>query len=861
MDTRPALRVRGGWPRRAAAMTRLCAVLLGALLLQAPARAAGPQTAQPPRIFLTKDTLQRVRTSPRWPLLRAALERNLLVNLATDTYQGSHLLWVSNYALGYQVLKDTEPEAASRFADKALALIHGGLHDYQNYGWQTLEVIGRGDGSRRTFPLPHPRPIPRTLHALLVPVRSGRIVRAAGPRDYFDWYSKVLSVSVGADGSGPYQEGVDWYRNTDVPPGYIDWLPTGHVPPTGAGYHVTWTSLAADKSPVPVTQVTDRSITLAIAPSPAQVVTVHYLYGNYQQTSLGDGGFNSILADSGYTSRNLGKNLALGLDWLDGYRGFPKEQRAELIAMLIRWSDYVRDHGYLAETPASNYGDGHYVSRVMTALALEHRSPEGPRLVREVLEYRQKYVVPALKGGPPNLKGGYWAEGWNYGVGGTQNLLLPAYALESAGLIPLAEAERQWAGEVIKHLLAASPAPGQIFGGGDWYGYPPPFPPPSFWLLLGSLADGEAARYAAFALQGIPLTGTPDYFELIFPGPTEAGHSWERLDLNHLAAGSGFVALRSDWGAQPVWLATLFGNLLWCDHQTYSPGLLQINRGADALVVDANALAGNHDPHNKSQFSNTFVIDDGGKGDQTYRYGMGFWYGKPGVVLEAFEEGPDYTRVAGDYGAAYSKAGADGGGRSVSSLKREIVYLRPNRFVIYDRAITKQPGYLKEFRLHALAQPELSGDSFLIVSGQSKLFGRIFAGAPLQTEAAQIKLEGHDVWQFRSHLAGPAPRADYVTLLQVESSSTSAMEPVAQLTANAGVGARFGDDVIIFAASADGLTYTPGTSRGRTVKHRIFGLKPDHAYQASGVPKRVTTNRFGTLSFTAPGEIGSITVR
>src|SRR5262249_22712226 len=169
-----------------------------------------------------------------------------------------------------------------------------------------------------------------------------------------------------------------------------------------------------------------------------------------------------------YSSRFLGKHVAMGLDWLDGYKGLTPALREKAAGMLVRWSDYVRDQGYLRTSPGSNYGAGGYVNRGMTALALARRHPPGPRLVAEVLAYRKKYVLPALRDETASLKGGFWAEGWNYGQLGTQNLLLAGLALEAARLIPAADAERQWAGDVVRHLVSAQSAPGTVYDAGDW---------------------------------------------------------------------------------------------------------------------------------------------------------------------------------------------------------------------------------------------------------------------------------------------------------------------------------------------------------------------------------------------------------
>src|SRR5436309_2117680 len=83
-----------------------------------------------PHTLLDAATLTRLRTmaaenTPQWQAFKSRLDRNLDVVIADDTgaYQGSELTFVSDYALGYQVLKTTKPRTAADYADKALGLI------------------------------------------------------------------------------------------------------------------------------------------------------------------------------------------------------------------------------------------------------------------------------------------------------------------------------------------------------------------------------------------------------------------------------------------------------------------------------------------------------------------------------------------------------------------------------------------------------------------------------------------------------------------------------------------------------------------------------------------------------------------
>src|SRR5262249_32070459 len=154
-----------------------------------------------------------------------------------------------------------------------------------------------------------------------------------------------------------------------------------------ATYYVTAAAGIASR-PAPFTLKGGR-IVFPTPPTTEQTVFVEYVHGShaddysslaYQQTLGGGGGYNSILIDSGYTARHLGKHMAMGLDWLDDYPGLSAAGKAEVAGLLVRWADYVRDQGYQRNSPHSNYGAGMYVSRVFSGLVLAHQQhPQGGR--------------------------------------------------------------------------------------------------------------------------------------------------------------------------------------------------------------------------------------------------------------------------------------------------------------------------------------------------------------------------------------------------------------------------------------------------------------------------------------------------
>src|SRR5262249_3901175 len=151
--------------------------------------------------------------------------------------------------------------------------------------------------------------------------------------------------------------------------------------------------------------------------------------------------------------------------------------------------------------PESNYGGADYDSAVMTALALNPRTPDGAGILSEVLNYRQTYILPMLTDPTTSLNGGFWAEGWHYGHNPIHALLLGSQALEAAGLIDGA-AEHQWADQAIDNLASAQSAPGLVYDGGEAYAYPFHFLDKDLFYSLAAAADNPAEKsYANYIIQ------------------------------------------------------------------------------------------------------------------------------------------------------------------------------------------------------------------------------------------------------------------------------------------------------------------------------------------------------------------------
>jgi len=836
------------------------------------------QMETPARILLTPAVLAGLRqkatnNTAQWQSFKSRLDGQLNEVIESGgAYQGDELAWIGDYALGYKALQFKDPVTAAKYADKALALMRSAIQDFQKFGEYGQQYIARGNGSTKVFTLPNTNIVASSLTVFKAPISVIQVTRdtTTNKTDFVESYLTYIHVSNSSNGPADYVEGTDWRHNSDLPNYVIDWSGAGHLPAPGATYYVTVAS-SLDALSTPAT-LSGNTVTLSTAPTTNEAVYVEYVYGvhatNYstlafQQSSAGDGGLNSIMIDDGFPSRYLGKFTSMGFDWLYGYPGFTPTLKDQVANLLARWSDASKTTVYRVDDPASNYAEGNYVSKVLTALALGGgRNTNGTRLINEALAYRSANVLPVITNLSTSLNGGFWAEGWNYGQQAARNLVLSGLALETAGLANIAP-ERTWACQVINSLISAQPSQDLIYDGGDWYTYPAPFVGKDLLYIMAAATTNATARSNAnYIIQNYPDDQSQDLQDLLYRDPSAPAAFWASAPLQYLNPGTGLLIARNDWSYNSTWVAFQLGNLLETDHQQDCQGQLEIQRGADGLLVNANEIGENQLPSTQSSFGNLTVIDDNGVGTQVYRYNQGSWFGTPGCRILNYEPTNNYVYANGDYAASYGLNFTPGIG-TAKVLIRQVVYQRPDYIVVHDRAVTKSTNDLKQLRWHFQNSPTLStSNSWVAAFGSSKLFGQTFSRSSLLSSnvAVNVPDDGSDiVYRISTQNALKATNITCVTALQSAPASTANMVVTAPVfsTDNRMEGVQMGNSVFLFGADAPlnpftgTITYT--VTSVSPVIHLLTDLPPNRACQVltNGVPVGTfTASAQGTLSFT-----------
>jgi len=205
-----------------------------------------------------------------------------------------------------------------------------------------------------------------------------------------------------------------------------------------------------------------------------------------------------------------------------------------------------------------------------------------------------------------------------------------------------------------------------------------------------------------------------------------------------------------------------------------------------------------------------------------------------GSVVRAFQTNEDLVYVAGDATACYQHKGAKAADGTALPQKcvlatRQLLFIMPNHFVIFDRVTTTDASYRKEWLLHTADEPMVSGNVTRADHGQGRLLCRTLL--PADAQLTTVGGPGKEFWaagrnwdivtgnlkpenlalmgRWRLEVAPDSPRTEDVFLhvIQVGDQSLETMDAceLVETEATRGLRLHTGDATweVTFAASGD----------------------------------------------------------
>ncbi len=307
-------------------------------------------------------------------------------------------------------------------------------------------------------------------------------------------------------------------------------------------------------------------------------------------SSSGTANANSILSftayqtDDGYGMRNYMPALAIAYDWLYDYAGLAAI-KTQIINQLENWVTWYTtgkvngtkvgtnycyynsptDYDGVGDTEQlpliSNYYAGYVKGIVLGAIAVYGDDPDGDALWTKAtyafntpLAYYDAY-----------MPGGHWPEGWEYGTGVLTDFYMASSALVSA-TGDMDYARSTWmANNILLKLNLTTPDGEFMYDDGQWSAYMYGGVPDVSDLIVGgalygwSSSAGQTVQTAANLLtagggsptlnNSSPSSSYSFWPTFLFYDPAASAAPLTTTNKSYYAAGTGVVAMRSDWSA------------------------------------------------------------------------------------------------------------------------------------------------------------------------------------------------------------------------------------------------------------------------------------------------------------------------
>ena len=279
----------------------------------------------------------------------------------------------------------------------------------------------------------------------------------------------------------------------------------------------------------------------------------------------------------------------------------------------------------------------------------------------------------------------------------------------------------------------------------------------SDWLITESQRKArEGNKYA--------LDGYRFWPYVLWYDPEVAVVKPEELPLAHIFRGYGWVPMRSSWKEDATFALFISSPTWYGGHQHLDNNSFIIHKYAP-LALDTG-IYDTAKGHRANYYARTIAHNTVTVFDPEEKFTGGNWGGRPDVPVtndggQLYTAGPDligkvgpgtefdraeilayeltdtYTYVAGDATRSYSP-------HKVREFTRAFLHLRPDIFVVFDRVEATSAEFTKRWLLHSQNQPRLSADTFLIVNGPGKLWGRSLL--PTQVTYQTVGGPGKEFW-------------------------------------------------------------------------------------------------------------------
>jgi hypothetical protein len=558
-------------------------------------------------------------------------------------------------------------------------------------------------------------------------------------------------------------------------------------------------------------------------------------------TPAGSGGENPN-TDDGYGIRNYGVGMSLGYDWLRPV--LDAKTGASVAAALDAWIAWYDASGFSKNEPIGNYFAGYLFAKGAAAIALDGDDPNAPTWWTDVAVRLWPTLVKPAYG--QWLYGGGWPEGWQYGPRAVQNVLGFLWAASTG------KGESWWndidldCDEAEYILQFAWPSRKHMDDRGTVHAQAVLSPSASTVAMMATTLEQRQPGAMAASARGnaadlLAATGEAlaAWQAFLFWDPQSPSTPPSSLPLAYLSPGPGHVAMRSSWAKDATWASFSSGPYIDAPdsgEQYFDQGGLAIATGDSPILVNATGWL----PQAAGDAGEQFVYDDtwGSRTrllDNTFYVAGATQTGndptQASTHVERYEDGGTWVRARGaNIEQMYAPSSA------VGQFVRDVAFVRPGTFVVYDRTTVPSAGTDQWMSWHVPGAPAQSAAAngtprFDITSGGSS--GTLRALLPTGVTAKTTSILGAVT---RVELHASAAAQDWLATVTVGASpdverlSTADGNVTSGGVAGAHVRSATRESVVLFADDHKAATPCSGAdyavTQGADADHLLFDVAP-----------------------------------
>lgn len=490
--------------------------------------------------------------------------------------------------------------------------------------------------------------------------------------------------------------------------------------------------------------------------------------------------FTNYSADHGYGIRFFGSGMAIGYDWLYDYLAANDPVlAATVVTRLNEWIDWYDAQPAsfnFRQHPTSNYFAGYFAAKAYAALATDGENVRAPSYWEQFLGL-QRSAVGTHAGIAPYytrfFDGGGWAQGWQYGPFAIRNMIEPSLAAMTAkGIDLVTDPARpyRYAINNALHLMHFSTPSLTMMDDRDELGSFNPADPgrcPSNskvpvstaltltemlrrWPLQTQSGGAVAPLFHSFARSVRNVYAAERWQDMLFWDDTAPETAYTTMpERSYLA--TDYIAMRSDWSTTAT-MATMRA-IAYSDkdntHEHPDGGSLLITRGnggaLGAWATDVPFLVGPNflmrcygTTPIMSAWQENLRIDlltSAGARSTINGFRNSTTSGQSITIYQDATPAPQ-TRIAtyedrGSFVLARAEQLDDlyPSASGITEWSRDVVFLRPRLFVVYDRTTSGGPTPDPHLSWHFAPTPVLAASPSPGAVRYDVADGAVFKGA------------------------------------------------------------------------------------------------------------------------------------